>query len=288
MTLHSPEFVVGEYYTNDDIRRLGGDPQLFLLRSGERVVAGRFNERMNHALPNTLIVGTSAIRIKAAMLFRSQTEFIPVFLKPRKLNRSRPWRFEGRFRVKNRIPDAAQDAEEIRLAKAKWPQYESISLVLHLERQTSTLAESTEMIARENPDLYFTPEFAGSKRYELSVGISSDSVHGRVINGLHAALSVMGKRAFNTKLIDLFVVNDSGLVTHMFEAKTDQNTTSLYSAVGQVLLHSALESAPQRILVLPGDLQSETKDRLRRIGIDVLRYRWQGDLPMFENLSMVI
>ena len=71
----------------------------------------------------------------------------------------------------------------------------------------------------------------------------------------------------------------------MPEVKTDQNTTSLYQAVGQVMLHAALRyGAPHRILVLPGAVTAQTASRLKRLGISVLRYEWKGEKPAFVGL----
>src|SRR5207245_2021183 len=95
--------------------------------------------------------------------------------------------------------------------------------------------------------------------------------------------------SFNNPMIDLFLVNEHGQPTHLFEIKIDQATTNLYGAVGQLMIHGALKGCtPHRILVVPGKLSIETSERLRRLRVRVLTYHWQGDMPVFDNLTAAI
>ena len=56
----------------------------------------------------------------------------------------------------------------------------------------------------------------------------------------------MGLTACSNRNIDLFVADRKANITHVFEVKTDQCTTIIYQAVGQVMLHGALvKKAPQ-------------------------------------------
>ena len=88
------------------------------------------------------------------------------------------------------------------------------------------------------------------------------------MNTLHAQLKALGFDAYKTSKIDLFLADDKANITRLIEVKTDQTTTSLYQAVGQVMLHGALENSdPQRILVLPGEVSADTARRMKRLGI---------------------
>ena len=89
--------------------------------------------------------------------------------------------------------------------------------------------------------------------------------------------------------IDLFLADDKADIAHLFEVKTDQITTSLYQAVGQAMMHGALQKGePQRILVLPGEWSTDTASRMKRLGLKVIRYDWKESLPVFENLQKVM
>jgi hypothetical protein len=146
-----------------------------------------------------------------------------------------------------------------------------------------TLAPITE----KNPDLAFSPEFEGpKKKYKLTAAIESQCDHGTVVNTLHAELKALGLNAYKTSKIDLFLADDKANVTHLIEVKTDQTTTSLYQAVGQVMLHGALDkSDPRRIVVLPGKVSEDTAKRLNRLGVRVMRYDWKGNQPIFTSLK---
>jgi hypothetical protein len=129
-------FKIGEFYSNEDIKALGGDPVIFLPFIHDTVVAGRFNQRLNPGLPETLLVGDAEKVQKAAKMFRSQTWYIPVFVKPLKPPKGeRKWRYEGCYRVANRVPALVKDAEEARLATMHLRQTPKVSLVLHLESE---------------------------------------------------------------------------------------------------------------------------------------------------------
>ena len=145
--------------------------------------------------------------------------------------------------------------------------------------KADTTGQAPAAVTERNPDLSFTPEFEGPKRkYKLTAAIESQCHHGTVVNTLHAELKTFGLDAYKTSKIDLFLADPKGRITHLIEVKTDQTTTSLYQAVGQVMLHGALEkSDPRRILVLPGEVTSDTAKRMKRLGIEIIRYDWKGD-----------
>jgi hypothetical protein len=145
-------------------------------------------------------------------------------------------------------------------------------------------------ILTKNPGLSFSPEFSGPrKKYELTDAIESQCDHGTVVNTLHDELEALGLEAYKTGKIDLFLADHDANISHLMEVKTDQCTTSIYQAVGQVMLHSALEkNEPHRILVLPGKVSTDTAARLKRLGIRVLSYGWKDEKPIFEDLKDIL
>jgi hypothetical protein len=156
--------------------------------------------------------------------------------------------------------------------------------------KAKAMGQTPALITEKNSDLSFTPEFEGpKKKYKLTAAIESHCDHGTVVNTLHAELKALGFDAYKTYKIDLFLADARGGITHLIEAKTDQNTTSLYQAVGQAMLHGALEkSNPRRILVLPGEVTADTAKRMKRLGIEIVRYDWKGSQPIFKNLRKAI
>ena len=75
----------------------------------------------------------------------------------------------------------------------------------------------------------------------------------------------------------------------MFEVKTAVDSTSIYTAVGQLMLNSAAESAaPRRVLVVPDRPKRRTGAALEALGIEVVTYRWRRDKPVFTGLETVV
>ena len=145
-------------------------------------------------------------------------------------------------------------------------------------------------VTQKNPDLGFKPEFEGPrKKYKLTDAIESKCYHGIVVNTLQRELASMGLAAGSNRNIDLYVEDGKSNITHVFEVKTDQCTTSIYQAVGQVMLHSALvKKAPHRILVLPGKASAKTEIQFGRLGIQVLSYGWKNEKPVFAELTSIL
>lgn len=74
----------------------------------------------------------------------------------------------------------------------------------------------------------------------------------------------------------------------LFEVKTDTNTTSIYTGLGQLMLHGAREDvSPRRILVVPGEPDATTREALMRLGVSVLSYTWKDSSPEFLGLVEV-
>jgi len=156
--------------------------------------------------------------------------------------------------------------------------------------KADTTGQTPAAVAERNPDLSFTPEFEGpKKKYKLTSAIESQCDHGTVVNTLHAELKALGLDAYKTFKIDLFLADPKGRITQLIEVKTDQTTTSVYQAVGQVMLHGALDkSDPRRIVVLPGEVTADTAKRIARLGIEIVRYDWKGDKPVFTGLKKAL
>ena len=154
--------------------------------------------------------------------------------------------------------------------------------------------EATKAITKKNPDLTYTPEFSGRRAiYERTGIVASVCTHGDVVGALRSELLKKIGAGKNSKKLDLFltdgyVLDGHANMTHLFEVKTRLTTTDLYAAVGQLMLHGAVQNAPQRIVVLPGKVATDTRKRLDRLGIKVLRYTLSGKKPVFRELESVI
>lgn len=132
------------------------------------------------------------------------------------------------------------------------------------------------------PKPTYKPEYGKSYNYTASGKLTVDRKHGRVIQALYSALKASGHEVGNDQERDLYVV-DKGVCTILFEAKTRTDTQSIYTAVGQLFYHGRNDErmSPSRVLVVPDTLSTNQNDRLRELGIIVLRYKWAKGLPKF-------
>lgn len=136
----------------------------------------------------------------------------------------------------------------------------------------------------------FKPEFEGPRKgYSIAGTIESRCDHGPVVNALRRLLRCRFDRVGRDQERDLFVLSPRGRTTHLFEAKTDTSSSSIYSAVGQLLIHGAATSpSPRKILVVPGKPKERTQKALTSLGIQVLSYSWKNGKPKFRNLERVL
>lgn len=122
----------------------------------------------------------------------------------------------------------------------------------------------------------FTPEFAGQKKGYTGGSLDYFSYHGDVISELHKRRSENRSSAeiiFNNALIDLGV-RENGMLTEVYEAKTSIGRQALYTAIGQLLVHSAGNRNVRKFLVLPGDeeIVGDVGNALRALKIAVCKF----------------
>ena len=133
----------------------------------------------------------------------------------------------------------------------------------------------------------FTPEFSGQKSsYSLKGTIEATPDHGFVVDELRRAVEIAGHKPFNDQQRDLFVTGRNGRMGTLFEVKTDVSTTSIYQAVGQLMLNgSAQQPKVKKILVVPQKPTKETEQALKKLCINVLTYNWKQNKPVIPSLD---
>lgn len=131
----------------------------------------------------------------------------------------------------------------------------------------------------------YSDEFIGVRSYSTKERIEAVVRHGVVVRQLHLDLEKLGSKTSKDRARDLFIP-DTATNTKMkvlFEVKTDATTTSVYTAVGQLLVHGGAGNAEVLVAVLPVE-GAHWADRLAEVGIRVLTYRWADAAPVFDNL----
>lgn len=137
-------------------------------------------------------------------------------------------------------------------------------------------------------DHEFREEFARKKKYEIVKHIESKCDHGLIVNALSHALESRGFKVGNDRNRDLYVVDSDGKITSIFEIKSDTSTTSLYSAVGQLLLNGvSLTKKPRLILTIPKKVSKTLEGKLSKLGIELLISGWSSDKAVFPGLGLL-
>ncbi len=133
----------------------------------------------------------------------------------------------------------------------------------------------------------FTPEFSGKKiSYSLTGIIEASADHGLVVDVLSTAIKAAGHEPFNDQQRDLFVTDGNDQMTTLFEVKTDVTTTSIYQAVGQLMLNGfAQQPEVAKVLVIPQKPTKETEHALKKLRIKVLTYEWKAGKPIIPSLD---
>ena len=138
----------------------------------------------------------------------------------------------------------------------------------------------------------FTPEFSGKRSgYSPKKSIETKANHGLVVNTLAVAMIKAGHEIGNDQQRDMFIVHQGKGIARatLFEVKTDVSSTSIYQGVGQLMMNGlARDSQTNLILVVPGEPTFDTKNGLKKLGIDVLSYKWSRKKPKFTNLDEVL
>lgn len=127
----------------------------------------------------------------------------------------------------------------------------------------------------------FRPEFSGKRRAYTRGGTTEATAdHGLVVDALVAAVEQLELTPHNDQQRDLLVTDYTNDRETLFEVKTDVSTTSIYTAVGQLLLNGrAVRDDTRLVLVVPDTPTDQTRDALCAISIDVLEYAWRRGIP---------
>lgn len=136
----------------------------------------------------------------------------------------------------------------------------------------------------------YSDEFAGQRRaYRVTDLIEATCNHGHVIRSLSRAIEATKVGTIGKDSARDLYIHRRGRVTMLFEAKTDTAPQSIYTGIGQLMLHTASQSpAPVRVLVLPKRPDARTGKRLAALGVEVVTYTLRGTDALFANLMPVL
>lgn len=125
-------------------------------------------------------------------------------------------------------------------------------------------------------------EYAGKKRRRRIKEIEYISRHGDIVRALRDWRAIKlrdGERVFKDSYVDLGV-RAGGELREIYEVKTSCERQSLYSAIGQIVVHdNSLDGHCGRFLVLPNDdiIPEDVESALLRARISLIRFVLHDD-----------
>lgn len=117
-------------------------------------------------------------------------------------------------------------------------------------------------------------------------GYTMKRQHGVIRNRLKDLLIDYGLDAHRDGPRDIFV-GPSKSPSIEFEVKSNSTSQSIFTAVGQLLIHSAMTPAKTKVAVLPSTLSSEAAKAIRSLGIQVVTFDMNDKHIVFKDLDKV-
>lgn len=133
-------------------------------------------------------------------------------------------------------------------------------------------------VTRE-PDQSTTVE--GRRGYEMH------RLHGTLCNCLIDAIASVRKDIGNDRARDLFVGKPQRPEIQ-FEIKPSSDTQSVYTAIGQLMLHGTQTPARRRVIVLPDPVKPPLRGSFRKLGIELVTFSVTRGQVRFRGLDTLL
>lgn len=124
---------------------------------------------------------------------------------------------------------------------------------------------------------YFS-EFSGKKKGRRKREFEYISRHGDIVEALAGWCKTPGRRVKNA-YIDLGIEGSRGKLVELYEVKTNSDRQTLYTTIGQILVHEPKGSDVRKFIVLPksSGIPSDVRETIRRLKINVLVFSIKND-----------
>lgn len=134
-------------------------------------------------------------------------------------------------------------------------------------------------------------EFCGKHKLPRRAAVIVEVRHGRVVKQLRSKFEGAGA-ILKSQQVDLAIRKRDTVL--LFEVKTSVSPTELYTAIGQLSLHSLAAQEQfrpanvRKILVVPDGPNAELRKRMEEgLGIEVLTFRWKNGIDVeFEMAAL--
>lgn len=152
-------------------------------------------------------------------------------------------------------------------------------------KQAATNGELSTAAAEEAAKTYsdYFREFSGTKKGTRATEFEYISRHGDIVDALSkwrksTQMPSETDRIVKDAYIDLGIESREGMLTELYEVKTSGDRQSLYTAIGQITVHSTSSPQAKRFIVLPhgSKVATDIQSALCGQSIQILYFKIQG------------
>lgn len=139
------------------------------------------------------------------------------------------------------------------------------------------------IVVAEEDDVYrdYFREFSGVKMGQRTQEIEYITRHGNIVHALSKwRKKRSGERIVKDPYIDLGVVDNGNKLIELYEVKTNADRQTLYTAIGQIIVHGVGNNHIKRFIVLPDLLiiPNDVTAALAALRITILRFKMTVDM----------
>lgn len=132
----------------------------------------------------------------------------------------------------------------------------------------------------------FREELTGAGYNRKEEPSDSNCDHGLIVCDLYDTLTRKRYKIGNDITRDLFIVNSKRQITTVFQVIADHSLASLHLGISKLLLNSVdVPDKPCLILIVPEDIEPSLTEKLKKVGIDILEYKWHDDQAVFPGIA---
>jgi hypothetical protein len=135
----------------------------------------------------------------------------------------------------------------------------------------------------------FRETLVGERYCDLEKDKDAECDQGLVVKDLAECLRRRGMKVGNDGFIDLFIADNKGQMTTVFQVKTTPGSLNLHAGAAQLLLNCLrCTPTPRLILVTPEKPDHTTAEKFKKLNIHILPYAWNQDQSEFPGLQALL
>lgn len=150
-----------------------------------------------------------------------------------------------------------------------------VNTVYNFKAHVKTLKANKKPLKPKNP--LKDGEYLGIKTYDLpDKTITASNHHAVITNQLISDLRGKKFKVERDQFRDAYTVNDKGIIDRVFEVKSSLSRQCLYTAIGQLALHSLIYDS-KKYFVIDQNISPQLIIDLKKIGIQCITYKWKAN-----------